>query len=149
MNRKNSKHRHQPPNPLRDRDPKHEQTLDTVAQKPTDIGLGAPTSGGLIDTDEDQNCPTPGAQPPLESEEASLRERQHVAAGMEAVMESARRTLEEMGAGRGLFLDRCDARQFLSFEVFQHGAAASGYIADLIGIAELVNGRYGIATAYQ
>jgi molybdopterin-dependent oxidoreductase alpha subunit len=102
MNRKHPKHTHQSPNPLRNTDPKHEQKLDTVAQKPTDIGIGAPTTDGPKDADEDQNSPTPGAQPPVESEKAALRERQRVAAGMDAIVESGRHTLEEMGAGRGL-----------------------------------------------
>ncbi len=37
--------------------------------------------------------------------------------------------------------------KFLPFEIFKQGAAAGGNIADLVGIAELVDRRDGVAAA--
>ena len=42
-----------------------------------------------------------------------------------------------------------NSRQFAAFEIFEHGPAAGGNIADLIGITELVNRSYRIAAAHQ
>jgi molybdopterin-dependent oxidoreductase alpha subunit len=97
MDRKNPKHRHQPPNPKRNGN----SHLDTVAQKPTDIGLGAPTSAAETDSDRDNANPIPGAQPPLEHP-ASLREPEHVAAGLKALLQGAQFTFGQMGTARGM-----------------------------------------------
>ncbi|MDB6153680.1 MAG: hypothetical protein JWL90_2133, partial [Chthoniobacteraceae bacterium] len=80
----------------------HDEQLDTVAQKPTHIGAGAPVSPPVDRADFEQNDPTPGAQPPLESEEATITERHTVAAGLPAVYQTMRFTLREMGLVRGV-----------------------------------------------
>jgi molybdopterin-dependent oxidoreductase alpha subunit len=100
MNRNHPQHHHQPPDETRDGDPRHEQRLDTVAQKPTDIRLGAPVTAP--DRDADLERPTPGAEPPIENPGPSQREPRHVAAGWEAMTESAKFTLRQMGLGRGV-----------------------------------------------
>ena len=58
---------------------------DTVAQKPTDPQSGTPLTPPAIRADLDQANPTPGAQPPLETEAARITERPKVAAGLPAV----------------------------------------------------------------
>jgi len=102
MNRNHPHHQHLPPDPQRDHDPRHAQNLDTVAQKPTHIGLGAPVTERDQESHHDHRSPTPGAQPPLESPGPDLREPEHVAAGLTAVVQSAKFTLGQMGPVRGL-----------------------------------------------
>jgi hypothetical protein len=48
----------------------------------------------------------------------------------------------ELFVERSLGFYRCDTWQFFSFEVFQHGATARGYITYFIGKSELVYGSY-------
>src|SRR6266581_8997410 len=96
MDRNHPKHRHCPPDASRDGDPRHEPRLDTVAQKPTHIGLGAPVTARLEHAQDDCATPTPGAQPPMEHS-ASLREPEEVAAGLKAIAEGARFTFKQMG----------------------------------------------------
>src|SRR5438105_2084207 len=95
-------HQHQPADSSKERNPKHESHLDTVAQKPTNIGLGAPTTEPHDGAHLDHQNLTRGAQPPEETERANLREPQHVAAGLGAISESARFTLRQMGPIRGI-----------------------------------------------
>ncbi len=102
MNRNHSDHQHRPPDPRRDDDPRHAQHLDTVAQKPTHITLGVSVSEPEKDAHLDHECPTPGAQPPLEDSKPDLREPEHVAAGLTAVLQSAKFTLRQVGPVRGL-----------------------------------------------
>jgi len=83
---------------VRDGDPRHAQHLDTVAQKPTHIGLGAPVTECVTTV---EHTVTPGAQPPNEPP-ADLKESEHVAAGMTAISESLKTTLRQMGPVRGL-----------------------------------------------
>ncbi len=101
MERTHPKHRHRRPDPKRNGDAKHAPHLDSVAQKPTDIGIGAPTTAAAPAADEDAASPTPGAQPPVESS-ARQGEAEHVAAGMKAMIQSAKFTFGQMGPVRGL-----------------------------------------------
>jgi molybdopterin-dependent oxidoreductase alpha subunit len=78
------------------------QDLDTVAQKPTHIGEGAPVTASAQRRIPTQAEETPGAQPPLENPVAQLREPEHVAAGLKAVSESIKFTLRQVGAVRGV-----------------------------------------------
>jgi molybdopterin-dependent oxidoreductase alpha subunit len=98
VNRSHPLHQHHAPDPRRDFDPNHEQELDTVAQKPTHIGLGAPVSEPETTVETEI---TPGAQPPLEPP-AELREPHHVAAGLPAVIQSLKFTMTQPGPVRGL-----------------------------------------------
>ena len=98
MNRKHPLHQHHTPDPKRDGDPRHAQHLDTVAQKPTHIGLGAPVTECTTTV---EHTVTPGAQPPNEPP-ADLEEAEHVAAGMTAISQSLKMTLRQMGPVRGL-----------------------------------------------
>ncbi len=102
MNRDHPKHHHHAPDEARDHDPKHEQHLDTVAQKPTDIALGAAVTEPTVAADRDNHQPTPGAQAPPEEAEPQLREAEHVAAGLAAIVQSAKFTLSQMGPVRGI-----------------------------------------------
>src|SRR5688572_29557451 len=92
-------------NPARERsenenhpNPEH----DTIAQRPTRIGAGAPTSPPQPEAHLANQNPTPGAQPPEEIERAQLREPHRVAAGMKALSESLRFTIRETGLTRGI-----------------------------------------------
>ena len=105
MNRNHPNHQHQPPDPQHDKDPRHTQDLDTVAQKPTHVGLGAPVTAPDKAAHRDHDRPTPGAQPPIEhpdGPEADLREPEHVAAGVNALLQSTMFTFRQMGPMRGL-----------------------------------------------
>ncbi len=93
---------HDEPDPRRDRDPRHEQELDTVAQKPTHIGEGAPTTRDAVNADEDNAAPIPGAQPPEDAKDVHIGHAHQVAAGLPAVYQSARFTMKEMGFARGM-----------------------------------------------
>src|SRR5438477_3582229 len=88
--------------PGRDSDSKREPHLDTVPHKPANQGNGMPTTGPFADTHLDNLTPTPGAQPPEETERASLREPHRVAAGMPALTQSLKFTLRETGFTRGI-----------------------------------------------
>src|SRR5258708_1436384 len=101
MDRHHPKHRHSPPDLHRDGDPRHEQNLDTVAQKPTHIGLGAPTTEPHDSPHYDSAHPTPGPQPPLEAP-ADLREGEHGAAGLKAIAQGAKSTFLQMGIAGGV-----------------------------------------------
>lgn len=79
-----------------------EPRLDTVAQKPANIGEGAPVTGPHDDAHLDGGAPTPGAQPPEEANGPSLREPHRVAAGMSSLTQSIKFTLRETGFTRGL-----------------------------------------------
>src|SRR4051812_19382361 len=100
MERDHPQHRHHPPDPKRNGDPRHEQDLDTVAQKPTSIGLGTPVTEPHADAHHDPESPLPGAQPPMENE-AVLREPEHVAARLKAIVEGAKVAFRQMGPLRG------------------------------------------------
>jgi len=90
------------PDPPDSGDLSHEPRLDTVAQKPADMGNGVPVSGPQVDAHLDCGAPTAGAQPPEETKGPSLREPHRVAAGMLALTQSIRFTLRETGFARGL-----------------------------------------------
>lgn len=102
MNRRHPLHQHHTPDPEREGDSRHASHLDTVAQKPTHIGLGAPTTGPAPTADQGTDDPVPGAQPPLEEKAPDIREPHHVAAGMTAVVQSVKYTLNAMGPVRGV-----------------------------------------------
>jgi hypothetical protein len=95
-------HARRPPDPARTGDPRQEPQLDTVAQKPANIGRGAAVSGPDVDAHLDNLTPTPGAQPPEETKGPSLREPHRVAAGMRALTQSIKFILRETGFTRGL-----------------------------------------------
>src|SRR5882672_5111624 len=99
VNRDHPYHQHQPPDPQRDDDPRHAQHLDTVAQKPTHIGLGAAVTAPDKEAHRDCERPTPGAQPPVDhpGAPAYLSEPEHVAAGLTAILQSATFTFRQMG----------------------------------------------------
>ena len=101
MDRHHPKHRHYPPDARRDGDPRHEPQWDTIAQKPTHIGLGAPTTEPHGDAHHDNAVPTPGAQPPVERP-PKLERAEHVAAGLKAITEGAKFTFKQMGLRRGI-----------------------------------------------
>src|SRR6266852_3389747 len=89
------------PNPSEDRDSQHEQ-LDSVAQKPQNLGAGTPKSPPIIDADRAQENPTPGAQTPIERKPATPAARPTVAAGLPAIYQTMRFGLREMGPVRSL-----------------------------------------------
>ena len=95
-------HSHYPPDPGRQNDPRHTPELDTVAQKPTHIGTGAPTSGPCPEAPHREPDPTSGAEPPLEHPGPDLRKPHTVAAGMEAIVQSLKYTVRETGLSRGI-----------------------------------------------
>lgn len=72
-----------------------------MAQKPTHIGLGAPTTEDYENAPADAANPTPGAQPPIERP-AHVGEVEHVAAGLKAILQGARSTFQQMGLSRGI-----------------------------------------------
>lgn len=78
-----------------------EQPLDTVAQKPDDVGDGVPKNPPAKDADLDQEDPTPGAQPPVESTEARIGKPPRIAAGLPAIYQIARFAIREMGIAGG------------------------------------------------
>jgi molybdopterin-dependent oxidoreductase alpha subunit len=90
------------PDPARAGDLPQEPRLDTVAQKPENLGGGAPESAAAVNAHHDNLTPTPGAQPPEETDSPSLREPHRVAAGMSALSQSIKFTLRETGFTRGL-----------------------------------------------
>src|SRR5207302_1289237 len=75
---------------------------DAVAQRPSGIGTGAPTSEPPESPDEANEVQTPGAQPPEETKKPKLREADRKAAGMHALVESLKFTARETGFTRGL-----------------------------------------------
>ena len=75
---------------------------DTIAQRPTHIGAGAPAPPSHPEADRAGDNPTAGAQPPEETKPAKLREPHRVAAGMRALTESLRFTMRETGFTRGI-----------------------------------------------
>src|SRR5438105_15765048 len=75
---------------------------EAVAQRPSRIGTGAPTSKAHKSADEANEVQTPGAQPPEETKKPKLREADRTAAGMHALFESLKFTARETGFGRGL-----------------------------------------------
>jgi len=91
----------QPLDPTRTHDPRHEQ-FDTTAQKPTQIGIGAPITPPAENPDRAQKDPTPGAQPPPEDHAAKITEPHRIAAGLPAIYQTTRFTLKEMGLVRGV-----------------------------------------------
>jgi molybdopterin-dependent oxidoreductase alpha subunit len=93
---------HHQPDSEREDNSRHAPHLDTVAQKPTHIGTGAPTTAPHPDADSDNHEPTPGAQPPLEKTDATLRKPHRVAAGMPALIQSVKFTMRETGFARGI-----------------------------------------------
>lgn len=80
----------------------HPNGRDTVAQRPTCIGAGTPTTPPHPAAQLAHTDPTPGAQPPEEIRRAKIRAPHRVAAGMTALTESLRFTIRETGLTRGL-----------------------------------------------
>ena len=80
--------------------PDDEPQSDTVAQKPDNVGSGAPESPPAVEADRDQQNPTAGAQPPS-AEQAEITGPSHVAAGLPAMYQTTRFALGEMGIARG------------------------------------------------
>src|SRR6478736_2568224 len=78
-----------------------EQPPDTVAQKPDNIGNGVPKNPPARNTDLDQEDPTPGAQPPVESTEARIGKAPKIAAGLPAIYQTMRFAVRAMGVARG------------------------------------------------
>ena len=74
---------------------------ETVAQKSPDTQSGTPVTPPAIRADLDQAEPTPGAQPPLEIDAATMTERPKTAAGLPAIYETTRFAVGEMGPARG------------------------------------------------
>jgi molybdopterin-dependent oxidoreductase alpha subunit len=72
----------------------------TTAQKPDNPSAGSPPSPPVPSPDRDQEDPTFGAQPPSEGR-LDLSDPSHVAAGLPAMVETARFSLREMGVARG------------------------------------------------
>jgi molybdopterin-dependent oxidoreductase alpha subunit len=95
-----------PPNqssPDRPEDGNHpNREHDTIAQRPSQIGAGTPKSPPQPDAHLANQMPTPGAQPPEETERAQLCEPHRLAAGMLALTESLRFTIRETGFTRGV-----------------------------------------------
>ncbi len=91
--------RDQPPQGL---DSAREQQLDTVAQKPTDIGSGTPKIASAENADREHADPTPGAQTPVEEQPATITKRHAVAAGIPAIYQTTRFALREMGPTRAV-----------------------------------------------
>ena len=83
-----------------DPQPAHERELDTVAQKPADIGTGTPTTLPVTAADRAQEDPLPGAQPPREDRATTITGRPRVAAGLPAIYQTLRFGLREMGPVR-------------------------------------------------
>src|ERR1043166_686261 len=74
---------------------------ETVAQKSPDTQSGTPVTPPATRADLDQAEPTPGAQPPLEIDAATMTERPKTAAGLPAIYETTRFAVGEMGPARG------------------------------------------------
>src|SRR5437764_8854206 len=85
-----------------DQTPRAGSEDDAVAQQPSGIGTGAPTSEAHESADEANEVQTRGAQPPEERKKPKLREADRTAAGMHALFESLKFTARETGFGRGL-----------------------------------------------
>jgi len=90
------------PDPGDSENSRHESRLDTTAQKPGDMGGGAPASGPAVNAHHDNRATTPGAQPPVETKGPDLREPHRVAAGMPSLTQSIKFTLRETGFTRGI-----------------------------------------------
>jgi anaerobic selenocysteine-containing dehydrogenase len=73
---------------------------DTVAQKPDEVGSGAPPSPPVPNADCDQENPTPGAHAPSGTS-AEIGAPSTVAAGLQAMYQTARFAVREMGIARG------------------------------------------------
>ncbi len=78
------------------------EELDTVGQRPTPVEAGTPTAPPAPHSERDQEDPTPGAQPPLETEEMHIAKPQRVAAGIPAVVQTMKFALRELGVVRGV-----------------------------------------------
>jgi molybdopterin-dependent oxidoreductase alpha subunit len=76
--------------------------LETVEQKPTEVGTGAPNADADSDADRDNRNPAQGAQSPSDATEVTLKEPHRVAAGIPAVIQSLKFTLRETGLTRGI-----------------------------------------------
>ena len=75
--------------------------MGDVPTKSTPVPSGVPLTPPANRADLDQKNPTPGAQPPLESEPAKISELPKSAAGAPALLETTRFALSNMGVARG------------------------------------------------
>src|SRR2546430_17314754 len=81
----------------RDQSPKSNSEDEAVAQRPSRIGAGSPTSGAHEAAHESQRSSTPGAQSPEAKAQPQSRRPDRVAAGMHALAGGLEFTL--LGAG--------------------------------------------------
>jgi molybdopterin-dependent oxidoreductase alpha subunit len=88
--------------PTSDHAATHPQEIDTVAQKPTHLQSGAPLTPPAVRADFENEHPTPGAQPPFETDPANITERPGGAAGLPAIVATTRFAVGEMGLVRGV-----------------------------------------------
>ena len=102
MDKNDELSQHHAPDPARDMDPRYEQNLDTVAQKPTHIGTGAPETAKARDAHFDSHHPMPGAQGPEELDGTEFGKPHRTAAGLTAVLQSAKFTYQRLGLVRGV-----------------------------------------------
>src|SRR5437588_3399124 len=84
----------------RDQSPRSGSEDEAVAQRPGQVGTGAPKSSPQEDADLATRSLTPGAQPP--EDKAELRKADRTAAGMHALWESLKFTARETGFTRGI-----------------------------------------------
>ncbi|HEY2342391.1 MAG TPA: molybdopterin-dependent oxidoreductase, partial [Chthoniobacteraceae bacterium] len=74
----------------------------TVAQRPTEIGRGAPRTAPAENAHHHHEEPYPGAQPPEEAVAPEQAKASSVAAGVQGVYQTLRFAWKEMGVTRGL-----------------------------------------------
>jgi len=79
-----------------------EKKLDDVAQKPAQLRSGTPLTPPANRAGQEQKNPTPGAQPPFETDPAQITERPDSAAGLPAINATTRFAVREMGLARGV-----------------------------------------------
>jgi molybdopterin-dependent oxidoreductase alpha subunit len=75
--------------------------LDTVSQKPSNLYAGTPVTPPAQHADLDQENPTAGAQPLLETGAAKMTHGPTSAAGLSAVYQATRYAIRQMGVMRG------------------------------------------------
>jgi len=75
--------------------------LDTVSQKPANLYAGTPVTPPAKQADLDQENPTSGAQPLIETGAAKMTHGPNSAAGLSAVYQATRYSIRQMGVMRG------------------------------------------------
>ena len=102
VHRSHPQHPHALPEPARVSESHPAPPMDTHFEKSTSIGPSAPAIDPELAAHLALQNPIPGAQPPIESIPPDLRHPHEVAAGMTAVLESAKFTLRQTGLARGV-----------------------------------------------